>query len=324
MKNAFTVALGLLIALILLTYMFAFTVRYDQMAVLTTFSKATDPVVDLAGQILEPGSVKRDPGLYFRWPWPVQQVQTYPTRMQILEDQLEELQTADAFSLIVRTFVVWRIDDPLAFFRRLKTIDEAEKQLHSLLRNTKGVISKYRFEQLVNTDASAIQLRPIEQQMLEQLRQRLAEAGYGISVQHVGIRRMMLPEDVTEGVFERMKSTRQRMAQKARTEGEAQAAAIRSEANSASKRILAFAEERALKLRADGDSLAAQYYDVFGKDQDLASFLRRIQTLKAALPGATLIVPADQIAPDGLISPAPGSVAPGSSAPGSQDNGPRK
>ncbi len=299
MKSSLSVIIGIFIVVVLATYMFTFTVRYDEVAILTTFNRADMPVVDEQGQVLAPGSVRREPRLYFRLPWPIQQVTMYPTRLQILEDQLEEQQTADANSLIVKTYLAWRIEDPLAFFRRLQTIGEAQQQLHALLRDTKAVISRYEFTQLANTNAAQLKLRQVEQEMLEQVRQRLAGTGYGIAVEQVGIRQLVLPERVTDAVFERMKSTRQRMAERARSEGAAQAAAIRSEAESASQRILAFAEQRALELRAEGDARAAQYYDVFNQDQDLATFLRRLETLKAALPGATIVMPADQIAPDG-------------------------
>ncbi|MCC7407863.1 MAG: protease modulator HflC [Phycisphaeraceae bacterium] len=304
MRNSFTIVLGVLIALVMLAYMFAFTVRYDQAAVLTTFNRAVDPVTDASGKVIEAGSVKQEPGLYFRWPWPVQQVEYYTTRLQILEDQLEELQTADRFSLVMRTYVVWRIKDPLAFFRGLRTTEAAEVQLQSMLRSVRGIISRYAFTDMVNPYPERLKLREIESQMLAQIQERLAQSGYGIEVRYIGIRRMMLPEGVTESVFERMKETRLAIAARAREEGGAQAAAIRSEATAASKRILAFAEERALKLRAEGDAQAAKYYDVFNKDQELAAFLRRIQTLRAALPGATVVLPVEEIAPEGgLISP---------------------
>lgn len=299
MKSSLSVVIGIFVVVVLATYMFTFTVRYDEVAILTTFNRADEPRFDDQGGLLSPGSVRSEPRLYFRLPWPIQQVTVYPTRLQLLEDQLEEQQTADANSLIVKTYLAWTIEDPLAFFRRLQTIGEAQQQLHALLRDTKAVISRYDFTELANTDASRLKLRQVEQEMLEQVRGRLAATGYGIRVEQVGIRQLVLPERVTDAVFERMKSTRQRMAERARSEGAAQAAAIRSEAESASKRILAFAEQRALELRAEGDSRAAQYYDVFNQDQDLAAFLRRLETLKAAVPGATIVMPADQISPDG-------------------------
>ena len=60
MKNSFTILMGAVIAAALLSYMFLYQVRYDQVAVRTTFDKADDE-----------GSVQTDPGLKFRLPWPI-------------------------------------------------------------------------------------------------------------------------------------------------------------------------------------------------------------------------------------------------------------
>ena len=63
MKNKLTFLIALAILAVLLSFMFFFQVRYDEVAVLTTFEKADKET-----------SIKTDPGLYFRWPWPVQRV----------------------------------------------------------------------------------------------------------------------------------------------------------------------------------------------------------------------------------------------------------
>lgn len=306
MKNALTSTVGLILAAVLLVYMFLFTVRYDQVAVVTTFNRAAEAAAPATGPsqgrlIPKPvaGSVITEPGLYLRWPWPIQEVHSYSKRLQIMEDQLTEQQTADGSNLILQAYVVWRIDDPLAFFRQLKTIDHARERLQAMLASTRAIISQYRFDQLVSTDPQQLKLVEIEQQMLQQMRLQLSQVNYGLAIQDVGIRRMLLPQDVTEQVFARMKAARERLAGRARAEGTAQAEAIKSEADSAAKRILAFADQRALQLRAEGDAQAAQYYGVFNQDQDLAAYIRRIQTLKTVLPGSTIVLPSDQIAPGG-------------------------
>jgi len=320
MKHALTVTVGLILAAVLLVYMFLFTVRYDEVAVVTTFNRAseagaaTQPVEGGLAANPAAGSVITEPGLYFRWPWPIQEIHPYSKRLQIMEDQLVEQQTADGSNLIIQTYVVWKIDDPLAFFRQLKTVDRARERLQAMLASTRSVISQYRFDQLVNTDPQQLKLQEIEEKMLQQMRQQVSQVNYGLAIEKVGIPRMVLPQDVTEQVFARMKAARERLAGRARAEGTAQAEAIKSVADSAAKRILAFAEERALQLRAEGDAQAAQYYGVFNEDQDLAAYIRRIQTLKTVLPGATIVLPSDQIAPGGGLiqgsdaSPAPAHV----------------
>jgi len=241
------------------------------------------------------GSLITESGLYFAVPW-VQKVYTYSQRLQMLEDQLEEIQTSDEKVVILQTYITWRIEDPYAFFKRVNTIDRARKDLRAYLQDTKSVFSQFRFDEMVNTDPSKLKLQEIELRAAEQLRQKLeaTDQPYGIRVEQVGIRRLLLPEQTTTKVFERMKTTRQRLAQEARSEGEGQATTIKASAESAKKRILAFADRVANKIRAEGDREAGEALIVFQKAPDLAIFLRQLKTAERAFaPNSQFILNAD-------------------------------
>lgn len=310
MKNRLTLLVAVIVVIFLLAYMFAFQVRYDEVAVLTTFDKATPPTYTADGKIdpNNPGSLKLEPGPYARLPWPIQKVYSYPRRLQVLEDQPEEKQTKDNFSVIVHSYVTWRIEDPHAFFVSLKNPDNARKQLHALLREVSGVIGKYRFDEMVNTDAQMLKLDAIEKDALEILRDRLAKTNprYGIQIEHVGIRRIALPESTTSKVFDRMKATRDRLAANAKADGLARAAAIRAEANSAQKTILSFALYRAEVIRAEGDRQAAEYYKTFKDDEQFAVFLRQADALKKMLAhNTTFVIDSKDLQPLGLFDRGP-------------------
>jgi membrane protease subunit HflC len=283
-KNSFVILVGLLLVALLLSHMFFYQVRYDQVAVRTTFDKADE------------SSIQESPGLKWRWPWPVNKVALYSKRLQILEDKIEELQTADGKSVIVRTYLTWRISDPLNFYVTLKDPAEAARQLSSRLREVRGLISNYRFDELVNTDRSKLKLGAIEQEAAHMLDTALAQAGYGIKVESVGIHKIILPESTTEKVFETMIASRERLAENALQEGQAQASAIRSEATSARERILAFAERRAQAIRSQGDREAAVQYSSFSKNEEFAIFLRKIEALKKMLDhNTTFVLSADSL-----------------------------
>ena len=294
MKNTFTLFVAIVIACILLVYMFYFQVRYDQAAIVTTFGKASAPVRDADGTISSRGGVRDKPDLYFRWPWPFQSVHVYSTRVQLLEDQLQQQLTADNKNVIIRTFMAWKIDDPRKFYLKdLKDIKDAEPHLRPLLKDIRGIISQYRFDQLVNTDASALKLAEIEEKAKDQIEQRLADRasddgstvpGYGIEVVRIGIQRIVLPSTTTQRVFDRMKEVRLRLAQEARSEGQAAAVDIRSQAEGASKRILAFTERSAQAIMAKGDMEAAAAYSAFAADEEFAIFLRQIEAMTKTLP----------------------------------------
>ncbi len=301
MKNSFTTLVATVIAGTLLAYMFCYQVRYDQVAVRTTFDRA------------DASSVQNTPGLKWRLPWPIHKVTHYSKRLQLLEDKIEELQTADGKSVIVRTFLTWRIDDPLKFYVTLKDPDEAERQLSSRLREIRGVISRYRLDELVNLDRAKLKLSAIETEARDALASSLAESGYGLQVESVGISKLVLPEATTEKVFETMITTRERLAENALQEGQAQASAIRSEAKSARDRILAFAERRAQAIRSEGDRDASQEYASFARNEEFAIFLRKIQALEQMLDhNTTFVLSADSLGILDLFRRDPASPAPAS------------
>lgn len=284
MKNSFVVLIGLVIVGVLLSHMFLYQVRYDEVAVRTTFDKADD------------SSVQETPGLKWRLPWPIHKVTLYPRRLQLLEDKIEELQTADGKSVIVRTYLTWRIEDPLKFYVTLKDPSEAARQLLSRLREIRGLISNHRFDQLVNLDRSKLRLGAIEADAAKMIDAALTQAGYGIKVESVGIHKIILPESTTSKVFETMIASRERLAENALQEGQAQASAIRSEASSARERILAFAERRAQSIRAQGDRDASSQYHSFAKNEEFAIFLRKVDALKKMLDhNTTFVLSADSL-----------------------------
>ena len=299
MKNSFTILMGALIAAALLSYMFLYQVRYDQVAVRTTFDKA------------DAGSVQTEPGLKFRLPWPINKVTHYSKRLQLLEDTVEELQTADGKSVIVKTYLTWRIENPLEFYVTLKDPAEAQRQLSSRLREIRGLISRYRLDELVNLDKKAIKLAEIEDQAKKALEQSLAQSGYGLKVESVGIYKIVLPESTTQKVFETMITTRERLSENALQEGQAQASAIRSEAESARERILAFAERRAQTIRSKGDREASKEYESFAANEDFAVFLRKVEALKKMLDhNTTFVLSADSLGILDWFNRDPGQAAP--------------
>jgi len=317
MKHVFTLFVAIVIACILLVYMFYFQVRYDEAAIVTTFGKAEAPVYDADGTVSSRGSVRDKPDLYLRWPWPFQKVRVYSTRVQLMEDQLQQQLTADNKNVIIRTFMAWKIDDPRKFYlKELLEIEDAEPHLRPLLKNIRGIIGQYSFDQLVNTDASKLKLAEIEEKAEEQIARELADPkgdgsvpGYGIEVVRVGIQRIVLPTTTTQRVFDRMKEVRLRLAQKARSEGKAEADAIKSKAESASQRILAFTERSAQAIMAKGDQEAAEAYSAFAADEDFAIALRQIEAMTKTLPyNSTFLLDTKSMGALQMFNEGPGSI----------------
>jgi membrane protease subunit HflC len=286
MKSTSTLFVGLLVIVLLIGYMVTYQVAFNEVAVVTTFGKAGAGAVK-RGDAAEGGFIGN---LHWRWPSPIQKVYKYDARIRVLEDRLEELQTLDKQSVIIQAYVAWRISDPLAFYqsmsaREAAAVEKAIERLRAGLRDAKSEIGRFTFDQLTNSDPGQLRIGDLEDAIQAKLQASIdrEEPSWGITIEDVGIQRIELPDKVTEKVFERMKATRQRLAQSARSEGEARASDIKSKAESARQRIESFAERRAQEIRAEGAAAAAQYYSVFQQNEDFAIFLRKLEALRQTL-----------------------------------------
>lgn len=301
MKNKSAVVLGACVAILLVTYMATYQVRFDEAVLVTTFGRAE------AGSVVNADG--KSAGLGFKWPWPVQDIRRYDTRTQILEAPLEQQQTRDSQAVVVSDYVAWRVANPLEFERSLRSTGAAEEQLRNRLRTARAVINQYTFDDLTNRDPAKLKLADAEKAMLENLQKEVNAKAYGIEIKDVGIKRLILPGDVTEKVFERMRSTRQMLAQSARSEGDAMASNIRKQAETSRNTIMAFAERRAQAIRADGDAAAASYYKYFKDNEEFAIFLRKIEGLKQTLKHNTTFLLDTKTSPFDLLG-APDPVPP--------------
>lgn len=293
MRNRTTLVVGLVLGFFLLLYLVTFQVRFDQLAVVTTFDRA------------EANAVRREPGLYWKWPYPIQDVRHYDTRVQMLELPLEQHYLRDGQSVVVGAYVAWRVEDPLALFRSLKSVSEAESQLRNRMRDAKAVLGRYSFDELTNPDPAKLKLAEAEELIREKLRREVREGqDYGIAIEVVGFKRVLLPEQVTPKVFEHMRKTQERLAQNARSEGAAAADAIRSTAERDRKSILAFADRHAEAIRAEAYRNSAVYLREFERNESFAIFLNQLDALKKTLQhNATFVLDAQTAPFDLLLKP---------------------
>ena len=291
MRHKTTFFIGLLLLLLLLAYFVTFTVGFNEVVVVTTFGRADDKSVYR-------GDAREDAGagnLHIKWPPPIQMTHRFDQRVKIMEDRLEEQQTADKKSIIVSTYVAWRIDDALAFFKTLRSEEAANDQIRARLRDARSIIGRFTMDELTNPDPERLKLAEAEQAIRQKLQDELSAQNYGVRIESVGIKRIILPQVVAQKVFEQMSKKREALAQAARSEGGAEAQTIRSNAESAAKRILSFAQSRAQSIRAEGARDAAQYYQAFAENEEFAIFLTKLDTYRQVFGNnATFIIDAKQ------------------------------
>lgn len=279
MKRTFLFISAIILIIIFIGYMISFQVNFDQSAILITFGKVSENNV-----INADGS---DAGLHLKYPWPIQKVKTFDRRLFILNDRLEQQETNDKQVVILKTYVAWKIVNPLDFYRSLRDIEGSERFLKERLRSARSEVGRFAFDDLTNVNPQKLKIKEVEAAMLKRMMSDLSQQNCGITIKTLGITRIILPKQITTSVFERMKRTRQRIAQTARSQGDAIARRIRGVAERDKARIMSFAEQEAQSIRAEGDAGAAKYYKIFNENKEFALYLRKLEALEKTLSNNT-------------------------------------
>lgn len=276
MKNIAVTIFIALVVLVMGLYLISFQVRETESALVTRFGQPVRTITE--------------PKLCFKFPAPIERVHRFDSRLQVFQADLSETTTKGAVPIIVNTYVVWKIAEPLKFLNSVGTAKEAEAKLYSQITDTQNrVIGKYSFGEFVNSDPTQIKFKDIEKDMLTDLKQTLSNE-YGIEIKTLGIKQLKVNKDVTAKVFDRMKAARSLRTKATISEGEGEATKIKSDADFKKSVLLTAAEARALAIKGQGDAEAAQFYKMLEEDPELAMFLRNIQSLIKILKERSTIV----------------------------------
>lgn len=296
MKNITITIFIILVVVILGLYFASFQVRETESALVTRFGEPIRVITD-------------EPGLKFKWPRPIERLYKFDSRMRVYEANLGETTTKEAVPIIVNTYVVWRIAEPLQFFNANErgSVSEAERKLLSHISDTQNrIIGQHNFGEFVNSDSTKIMFEDIEREMRDDLNiTQNIKGRYGVEVKTVGIKQLKISEDVSKDVFARMIADRDRKTEATKSEGEAEAISIKSDANSIKTELLAAATARAKAIQAEGDAEAAKSYKLLEADPAFAIFLQNIEAIKATLEKNSVIVLSTDAYPFSLLRETP-------------------
>lgn len=280
MKNIAITIFIALVVIIMGLYLIAFQVRETEAALVTRFGQPVRTITE--------------PKLCFKFPAPIERVHRFDSRMYVFEADPSETTTKGAVPIIVNTYIVWKIAEPLKFLNSVGTVREAKTKLYSQITDTQNrVIGRHTFGEFVNSDQDKIKFKDIEEEMLADLEQTLSNE-YGIEIKTLGIKQLNVSKDVTAKVFERMKAARSQRTKATISEGKGEATRIKGDADFKESVLLNTAEARALAIRGQGDAEAAKYYKMLEEDPELAMFLRDLDSLQKMLQErSTLVIPTD-------------------------------
>jgi membrane protease subunit HflC len=233
-------------------------------------------VVYSLGEIRE---VITEPGLKFKLPPPLQNVVFLDRRTQTLDSpETRPIFTAEKQSLVIDWLVKWRIKEARQFIRNTGLdLRNAEARLSPIVQAALNEeVTKRSVRAVLSTDREKI---------MQGVMQRLSDdaKNFGIEIVDVRIKRVDFAASITESVYRRMESERKRVANELRSEGAAESEKVRADADRQREVILAEAYRDAQKVKGEGDAKAASIYAAaFGKDPQLAQFLRSLEAYKAS------------------------------------------
>jgi modulator of FtsH protease HflC len=293
-KNILTIVIAAVLVLIFVLLLFVFQVRLSEVAVVTTFGRPVNNITE--------------PGAYFKWPWPIQKVYRFDQRVQNFEDKFSENLTADNNNLLTSVFVGWQISDAKAFFPKFAggSVPAAQRMLESMLRSAKSaVIGKHSLSEFVNANPADLKFDTIENEIEQAVQTQLSTNDCGISIEFLGIKKLGLPESVTQTVFSRMTAERQVLISRAENDGKAQAQIIQSAADRQAADTINNATAAAIRIQGAGEAEAAKVLPVFQQNPELAVFLLRISAIQQSLNAKTTLIFDERTPPFDLFTSLP-------------------
>lgn len=244
--------------------------------------------------LLEFGRVSRDniqPGLHFKLPI-INQVRKFDARVLTSDAPSERFLTLEKKAVIVDSFAKFRIDNVQIFYTATSgDVRRAEELLKERINNgLRNEISKRTLHEVVSGERDELML-----ELTEKLN-RVANEELGVVVVDVRVKRIDLPPEVSQSVYDRMNTERDIEAREHRAKGQELAVGIRADADRQREVLLAEAYATAEELRGDGDAKAASTYaGAFQKDKNFYEFYRSMAAYKRTFSskGDILIIQPD-------------------------------
>jgi membrane protease subunit HflC len=265
------IIIALLVLLIALLPQAVYTINMMEKAVLLRFQKVQ--------------RTDFEPGLYFKIPF-IDQVLKFDKRTLTLDAEPERFLTKEKKFLIVDSFIMWRIDDEGKYFT---TTGGDEFSAQRLL--AQKVNAGLRDEFGIRTIREVVSGERREVMSILKEQANTAAEGLGIHIVDVRIKKVDLPEAVSDAVYNRMISERTRVAKELRSQGAEAAERIRADADRQRTEILADAYRQAQEIRGEGDAVSAETYArAYTKNEEFFKLYRSLEAYRKTFQGQSDIM----------------------------------
>ncbi len=218
-----------------------------------------------------------EPGIYFQIPI-INNVRKFDSRILTMDTPSERFLTVEKKNVIVNSFVKWRISDPKTFYTATAGDErQAIARMASIINNElKGQIASKTMREVISGERATIM-----QQVTDNAGVKVQDLG--VELIDVRVKKVELPEEVSNTVYRRMATERQTVAREFRSRGEEKAKQIRANADRQREEILAEAYRKSEQIRGEGDAESAKTYaDSFNQDKDFYSFYRSLKAYETS------------------------------------------
>lgn len=257
--------------------------------------------------------VQTQAGLSFKIPF-VESVDTIPKELLIYDLPASDVITSDKKTMIVDSYVLWHVTDPLKFAQTLSgSVSNAEGRIDAIVYNaTKNTISNMKQDEVIrsrdgkmtitveepesevknnNLELSTqteevVEITSLTEKIMEQINH--VEDQYGIELMAVEVKKLDLPDDNKQAVYARMISERENIAAQYTAEGKSEAKMIENTTDKEVSIMLSDAQAKAEATMAEGEAeymriLSDAYSDP--EKTDFYSFVRALDALKESVKG---------------------------------------
>lgn len=216
-----------------------------------------------------------EPGIHFKVPI-FQVVRTFDMRLKVLDIQCSRITTKEKKDVLVDFYILWQIKDlPLYYTRTGGYRTKAEQLLkQKVIADLKAEFGRHTIQEVVYGERLELMFR-----LREEI--EVNTRGIGISVIDVRIKRIDLPDEVRDSVYQRMRAERERVASETRANGRSDAIKINAGADRERRIILAKAAKDSKRIKGEGDAEAAKIYaDAYNLDPNFYEFYRTLEAYK--------------------------------------------
>ena len=259
--------IGAVLLVVLAFFGLTAEVREGEYAIITRFGAVRDEVTEA--------------GLYAKLPWPFENVKKYDVRNQYTESIDLETLTNDKRNIILQSFAVWNVSEPLKYHNSVGDNTTAENFINALIVNaSNSVLGKYDLANIVSCDEAQLRLAEIEDAIFLQVKEH-ALRDYGIDVSEVSIMKLSLPEENLTSVFSQMSADRQKYVDQISAAGQRDASKIIYDADTEASKIEAEGTQQAADIDAETERLVAQIYaEAQAANMELFKFILELETVK--------------------------------------------